>query len=562
MKEHCLIPHIFPIMKFWRYLFIVMKLKIVFCPILIIALLMGTCRPARADNQGLKHLLEIFERRALISPEEAKTIRAAMAEDERRLLEKENELEAKRKALLEWEKELGKKEQALRTKTDSFPASEERVVSRGSGEEGKTGNQNLAGPQPALVEERGSPSDIPLKATYQDGFCLSSIGKDLFSLCLGGLLQADYRHFEYDGKDPQKNKFDLRRVRLQVHGTVSRHLSYKFEYEFEGAGSRRLLDAYADVHILPFASLRIGQFKEPFGLEFCTLDKDGFFVERSMGFYLTPGRDVGCMVHASLFNDRVTYGIGVFNGDGPDDATGGDVDDPQWAGRVVLAPFKNRSMPLFDTFQVGGSYSYAKIDRNNVKIAVKTSGLTTFFDVASGAKFNIIREVETLSRSGLEFAWTCGPFALQSEYFHVRFRDIATSTDRFDTVLEDYYLSCLWMLTGERPVIREGVFQSIEPKKSIWEGGWGGIGLAFRYDYFRADGDVYDNLVYAGNSVRRAKAYSIAIKWYLDQFTVLALDATRTEFDQPLLVGRDPIKGTAMLSDREDVVTARFQLGF
>ena len=86
--------------------------------------------------------------------------------------------------------------------------------------------------------------------------------------------------------------------------------------------------------------------------------------------------------------------------------------------------------------------------------------------------------------------------------------------------------------------------------------------MAFRYDYFRADGDVYENMIYAGNSVRRAKAYSIALKWYLDRFTLLALDATRTEFDQPLLVGRDAIKGTAIYSDREDVVTARFQLGF
>jgi len=524
--------------------------------------LFGVNHSAQAENQALEQLLEIFEKRALISPEDAKAIREAMAEDERRLLEKENELEAKRKALLEWEKELGEKEEALRTREYFFSEEGKKAPVENLRAENKQREEIPANPQSASSEEKESQLVIPLKGIYRNGFCLSSVEEGLFSLCLGGLLQTDYRHFEYDGKDPQKNKFDLRRVRLKVQGNVSRHFGYKFEYEFQGAGSRRLLDAYGDAHVLPFASVRIGQFKEPFGLEHCTLDKDGFFVERSMGFYLTPGRDLGCMVHASLFNDRVNYGFGVFNGDGLDDATGGDVDDPQWAGRIAVAPFKNRSLPFWDNFQVGGSYSYAKIDRNNVEIEVKTTGLTTFFDVASAAKFNIIRTVETLSRSGLEFAWTYGPFALQSEYFQVRFRDITTSTDQFDTVLEDYYVAGLWMLTGENPVICKGIFQSIVPEKSVWRGGWGALGLAFRYDYFRADGDVYENLIYAGNSVRRAKAYSVALKWYLDQFTLLALDATRTDFDQPLLVGRDPIQGTAMFSDREDVVTARFQLGF
>jgi len=525
-------------------------------------LLFGVIHSAQAESQALEQLLEIFEGKSLISPEEVETIREAMAEDERRLLEKEEALEEKRKALLDWEQELGEKEEALRTREDFFSKEAKEAPVGNLRAEKKQGEQNPASPQTASSEEKESQTAIPLKGIYRKGFCLSSVEEGLFSLCLGGLLQTDYRHFEYDSKDPQKNKFDLRRVRLKVLGNVSRHVGYKFQYEFQGAGSRRLLDAYADAHISPFASLRIGQFKEPFGLEYSTLDKDGFFVERSMGFYLTPGRDVGCMVHASLFNDRVNYGFGIFNGDGVDDSTGGDVDDPQWAGRVAISPFKNRSIPFWDNLQVGGSYSYAKIDRNNVDIDVKTTGLTTFFDVASSAKFNIIREVNDLTRYGIEFAWTYGPFALQSEYFHVRFRDITTSTDQFDTVLEDYYLSCLWMLTGENPFIRKGVFQSIVPKKSVWQGGWGGLGLAFRYDYFREDGDVYENLIYAGNSVRRAKAYSIALKWYLDRFTLLALDATRTEFDRPLLVGRDAIKGTAIFSDREDVFTARFQLGF
>ncbi|MBF0550172.1 MAG: hypothetical protein HQK60_06525, partial [Deltaproteobacteria bacterium] len=362
--------------------------------------------------------------------------------------------------------------------------------------------------------------------------------------------------------NPHKNKFDLRRVRLVVGGQALSHFEYKFEYEFQGAGSRNLLDAYVDAHLFPSASFRIGQFKEPFSLDQMTKDKDIVFAERSLGYYLTPLRDVGLMIHGTGWEDRIIYGLGVFNGDGEDDSVGGDQDSPEFTGRLVLAPFKNRGIPLANNLQVGGSLSYIRADRNNVSVTAKTTGLTTFFNVASSAKFNVIRSVEDRTRLGAELAWAAGPVDVMGEYFQVIFRDIKTSSAQFDTNLRDYYISLLWMITGERPGFRNGVFQPISPLKSIWRGGWGALGLAVRYDVFLADDSVYDNLVNAGDSVKEARAVTIALNWWLDPCTRLILDVTRTDFDQPLLVGRDALMGTALYSDREDVFTGRFQFAF
>ena len=403
---------------------------------------------------------------------------------------------------------------------------------------------------------------LSVEASYQDRFCLSTPEPSPFALCIGGLLQADYRYFDYGDEDPDENKFDLRRVRLLVTGQALRLFDYEFEYEFEGATSRDLLDAYVDANLFPFASFRIGQFKLPFSLEHVGLDSLGFFAERSMGFYLTPRRDLGLMAHASLWGDRINYGLGMFNGDGPDDSTGGDVDDLQFTGRVAFRPFKDRGISLLDGLQVGGSFSYANIDRNNVEIHVKTTGLTTLFDVASRAKFNIIREADDLSRYGAEFAWVWGPLAVAGESTYVLYEDITTSADLFDFELKDYYGSFLWMMTGEEPALKNGVFQPVRPTRSVWEGGWGAFGLSFRYDYFEADDIAYDVLIYEGNSVREAEAISIALNWYPTQFVRLVLDATRTEFDRPLLIDRDPLTGEAVYSDREDVLTGRFQFAF
>lgn len=541
-----------------------MRTKLTFAFLLLFGLYLVSVVPSWAEEtQALEQLLNIFEKRSLISPEEAKQVRESIAREKAQLLERETAVEEKDKALTQRERELREREEALQRR--------EQVI---TGKEGPGSTVSVPGEAtlsatsstPGASQTAASvtrPKSIPLEAVYDRGFCLRSAGNELFSLCLGGLMQADYRYFDYsDGVDPGKNKFDIRRSRLRLSGNVSSRIGYKFEYEFQGAGSRRLLDAYTDARLHPWVSFQVGQFKEPFSLEQLTSDKDGFFVERSMGYYLTPGRDVGAMLHASVWNDRVNYALGLFNGDGEDDASGGEHDDPEVSGRLVCAPLKNAGISWGDNLQVGGSFSHARIDPTNVEVHAKTTGLTTFCDVASRAKFNIILDADTRTRYGGEFAWCYGPLALSAEYMRLHFKDLATSSDRFSSEFEDYYVSLFWMLTGEKPMLKQGVFQPIEPRNSLWQGGWGAFGVALRYDWFRADKDAYDDLVIVGNSVREADALSIALRWYLDKFSLVVLDFTSTRFDEPLLVGRDPFTGVTLNSDRENVLTTRFQLGF
>ncbi len=506
-------------------------------------------------------LLQLLKDKAVISPQEVARINEALAKDHETLARKWRELEAREEALSEREAKLNDRESSLshqRAHTVTGEATEPSSTthpSDNSQREAPAKGVDLA------FSKDSKAKGIPLEASYDNGFSLSTPDKDL-SLRIGGLLQTDYRSFFYDSEDPNKDKFDMRRVRLLLAGNITDRFDYKFEYEFQGAASRNLLDAYGDIHLLPQASFRVGQFKEPFGLEQSTKDKDLFFAERSMGFYLTPQRDLGVMAHASLWDERVNYAVGVFNGDGLDDSIGGDVDDLESTVRVTLSPFKGLGQTALKDLQLGGSVSYAPADRNNVDVHVKTTGLTSFFDVSSSAKFNVIQDVRDRLRFGAELGWAYGPFALMGEYFNLQFNDIETSTSIFDTEIQDYYIALLWMATGEKPSFKDGVLQPIKLSRSLWEGGWGGLGFGARYDHFLADDDAYDNLITAGVSVREATAYSVAANWFLSAYVRLILDYTRTEFDRPLIVGRDSTKGTALESDVEDVITARFQMGF
>ena len=480
-----------------------------------------------------------------------------LKDKEKQLTEREDALKLREEALKEKERSSGGKGDAgsAVVQIPSQPTVPTPVAKREGEEAG-------AGPSPGLAKGPGEDRGFPLKATFDKGFRISAEDPTLFSLRLGALLQFDYRYYNYDDVDPQKDKFDIRRARLLMSGDLLRYFDYRFYYEFQGTGSRRLLDAYVRAHPSPYLSLRFGQGKEPFGLEQYTLDEDGFFAERSMSFYLTPPRDVGIMAYGRAWNDKVRYWLGIFNGDGEDDSTSGEVDDPEITGRLTLEPFKDLGVPLIRGIHMGGSFSYARIGRNNVDIQVKTAGLTPFFTVSSQAKFNIIREAGTRNRSGLEFGWFYGPLILVGEYVHNLYTDVKTSSDQFDIPLSSYYGAVEWMITGEKPVIKNGVIQPIRPLGSIGQGGWGGLGLALRYDVFEADKSVYDDLVYVGDSVREAKAWTLALNWYLNPYLRAVLDGTRTRFDQPLKIYRDSMTGVSLYSDYEDVVTARLQLRF
>ena len=118
------------------------------------------------------------------------------------------------------------------------------------------------------------------------------------------------------------------------------------------------------------------------------------------------------------------------------------------------------------------------------------------------------------------------------------------------------------MVTGENPVIQKGVLRPIRPKRNLWQGGWGAFGLALRYDSFEADPVAYQYLVDPGVSVREATGYSFAVNWWMNPYARLLIDLTRTKFDQPLLIMRDPMTGTSISSEWEDVVTARLQFQY
>jgi hypothetical protein len=85
--------------------------------------------------------------------------------------------------------------------------------------------------------------------------------------------------------------------------------------------------------------LKAGSFKAPFGRQELTSSGSQQFVDRSIASNeFALGRDLGVQLWGNLWNDRIEYRAGVFNGAGFGRVSANDNDEYQFAGRLQIHP--------------------------------------------------------------------------------------------------------------------------------------------------------------------------------------------------------------------------------
>jgi phosphate-selective porin OprO/OprP len=309
----------------------------------------------------------------------------------------------------------------------------------------------------------------------------------------------------------------------------------------------------------------MGQFKEPFSLEWQTPDKALWFAERSMGNCLIPLRDVGAMAHGSLLDQSVTYAVGAFNGDGIDGAGRGNQEDsPELTGRLALKPFTSLDAPLLSQAQVGFSACTARIDTVNVPLKVKTTGMVgltrNVYVLSHDTKFGVLRNVDTRTRLGMDGAWAYGPFALTGEYTHLKYTGLETASHpKSSANISDWYVSAALCLTGEGLSLSGGVVNPVQPSAFYdpLRRTWGAFILAVRTDHFNGDEDwiTPDAHVSAG----QVDANSIALTWYFLPLCRVLVDYTRSTFSDDI-IARTNIDGSVDYIDKENVITFRLSI--
>ncbi len=338
-----------------------------------------------------------------------------------------------------------------------------------------------------------------------------------FTLSPVGRIQVDFRAYEQGARNlpaagqtvgtDLTNKFLVRRGRVGLSGTFYKYFDFFVEADFgqgaTGADINVLLtDGYLDIHYWPELRLRAGQFKVPFSYEELFSDNNIDFVERSVADNLVPSRDVGAMLHGSLFGGVVSYAGGIFNGAGQ--SKGETNDSKDFAARLVVAPFKQTDVAWLKNFQVGGDVTIGDEDSGQ-SLQGKTDGQFVFFN-------RINTRGDRLRYSG-EAAYYVGPFTLYGEYIQTEEERKGLGTagrDLPDLVGRGWYVTTTYVLTGETKVPGQTVIPNRWASPVGPERGWGAWEVAARFA--QLDFRAQDN---PNNSNNQVSALTLGVNWYL-----------------------------------------------
>src|SRR3989441_8115006 len=181
-------------------------------------------------------------------------------------------------------------------------------------------------------------------------------------LVLGGFIQVNFEDsdaFAFNGNFGQsalKDRFRLRRARINLTGDFAEQFDFKIEGDFEqsdGISSSRTdfsaTDIFINWHQFPAAQIKIGQWKAPFGLEQTTPDTSLYTIERTLPTgAITPERQIGVQLLGKPFTnvwpdqkDLLTYYAGIFNGNGRN-INNNDNNNFMYVGRLESTLFKSK----------------------------------------------------------------------------------------------------------------------------------------------------------------------------------------------------------------------------
>lgn len=381
---------------------------------------------------------------------------------------------------------------------------------------------------------------------------------------LGGIFETDYRF--YTESERADNRFLVRRAQVELSACIRPWLKLNLEYELKSDVIDHLMDTYAEVALEPH-SLKVGHVKKPFSLEVQNGVESIYFAERSMGKFLSPGRDVGAMIRGSLEDDCIHYAFGLFNAEGEDVENRGDGNDsPEAAGRIVFVPFAKSPSEALKYFQFGASGTYAKINLGNLDLKVKTTGMIdtsrNIYVLGHDTKFGVLQEADDRWRMGAEAAWAWKSFACQAEYIRLTYTSLKPAGRQAqDADFSSWYVSMLYFITGEQTVYKNGIMARVQPEKpfNLSTGDYGAFGISTRYEHFAGDEDWITPGAYV--SVREADSFSLALNWILLPMHRILLDYTYTDLSDPIRVRVHP-DGSVDYIDTENVITLRYTIDF
>lgn len=345
-------------------------------------------------------------------------------------------------------------------------------------------------------------SDLSMKPSWNNGFEVTSPDK-AFRTHVGGRVQMDGTWFTADdavqtgagGVGRLRDSWNFRRARLRVDGTMWEVVDWAAEFDFVNTffvdpgvapapaiannnveNTPAPTDLWVTLTKLPMiGNLRMGNLKEPIGMEHLTSSRFLEFMERSYNqdaFYgpFNNGFVPAIMAFDTLADERITWASAVSKN--TNNIFGNGVGDGEYAytNRVTLLPLWESDGRYL--VHLGLSSSLRDLDESAIRVRSRgslRSGNPGPFNPVFADSGTFIGDNQTLV--GAEFASQMGPVTIQSEYTASFVKDgVRAGVPLGSVFFQGWYVETLWFLTGEHRTYnrKTGVFDRVVPAENYF----------------------------------------------------------------------------------------------
>jgi phosphate-selective porin OprO/OprP len=296
---------------------------------------------------------------------------------------------------------------------------------------------------------------------------------------------------------------------------------YILQMEFAG-GDTRFADAYLGVKDIPYVgSLQLGQMYEPITLEQLTSDNYVTFMERALPIEaFSPARNLGAQIQKAVFDERMTYAVGIFADDKADDANEIPFEsNTRFTGRLTGLPWYDEESGGRRYLHLGGGVNIANPENDVVRYRSRPEAHLAPRYVDTG---DFAADMAYVANAEALFTWN--RLSLQGEYFYNWIDSSTTSDPQFD----GFYLFASYFLTDDyRPYRKSsGVLDRVKPKNNLTFSG-GGLGaweLLARVSHL----DLNGGTVHGG----RLTDYTAGLGWYLNPNTRMQFNYVYADLDR------------------------------
>ncbi len=383
----------------------------------------------------------------------------------------------------------------------------------------------------------------PLRASFGPGFLLET-SDGQFSLQIHYESQIEGRIWSPSRNNPANNGFFFPRQRFFFTGHITKDVEYELSIN-RGVNNINLLNAYLNFHVDDRLEVRIGRFFTPFPYDQYAISNYWLLTpERSLfTTNLSLNRQIGAMAWGYLFDKRVDYAVGAFNGSRNSfESLNNGVDLVAYLNTRLFQESDSLSWLRF--LNLGTSFAYGQQDQavSPATFRIGAGSPDTNIPSIATTPFLILNQgvIERGNRAlgSVHLAYFYKSLSLISEWQYGYGGYASTSNPSSVSVpFSGYYVSSGYFLTGEQVERRTRVkplrpFLPLKEDETRGPGAWEPV---VRVSQLRIGNEIF-NSGFADPNIwsNSATTTELGVNWYWNDYLKFYTFWLHGEFGDPV----------------------------